>query len=144
VFDDDDPMDRTPRPLRDDQHRGASADGGAVALTTHCECLALARDASADDIRVMSRPGVLSRPPGRRAKRRRSGDEVCSAILLQSDVSMIHADVIYLIFPIYENKIRNTQYKNLKAMHMSCSSLDQQAAAELNRLMLCSFPNNSP
>jgi hypothetical protein len=55
VFDDDDPVDRTPRPLRGDQHRGASAEasGGAVALATHCECSALARDASADDFAVL-------------------------------------------------------------------------------------------
>ncbi|CAD6212821.1 unnamed protein product [Miscanthus lutarioriparius] len=60
VFDDDDPVDRTPRALRDDQHRGASADGGAVALTTHCECSALARDASTDDFAVL----VHARAPG--------------------------------------------------------------------------------
>ncbi|CAD6205279.1 unnamed protein product [Miscanthus lutarioriparius] len=61
VFDDDDPVDRTPRPLRDDQqYRGANADGGAVALTTHCECSALARDASADDFAVL----VHARAPG--------------------------------------------------------------------------------
>ncbi|CAN6282922.1 unnamed protein product [Urochloa humidicola] len=65
VFDDDDPVDRTPRsPLRDDHHRGASAaeasDGGAVTLTTHCECSALAWDASADDFAVL----VHARAPG--------------------------------------------------------------------------------
>lgn len=64
MFDDDDPVDRAPRPLREDQHRGASAaeasNGGAVALTTHCECSALARDASADDFAVL----VHARAPG--------------------------------------------------------------------------------
>jgi len=41
VFDDDDPVDRTLRPMREDQHGGVGAaeasDGGAVALATHCE-----------------------------------------------------------------------------------------------------------
>ncbi|CAL4917068.1 unnamed protein product [Urochloa decumbens] len=55
VFDDDDPVDRTPRPLREDHHRG-----GAVALTTHCERPALAWDASADDFAVL----VHARAPG--------------------------------------------------------------------------------
>ena len=41
VFDDDDPVDRTPRPMLEDQHSGEGAaeasDGGAVALATYCE-----------------------------------------------------------------------------------------------------------
>ncbi|RLN18444.1 uncharacterized protein C2845_PM02G12300 [Panicum miliaceum] len=64
VFDDDDPVDRTPRAMREDQHRGAGAaeasGGGAVALATHCEYSALARDASADDFAVL----VHARAPG--------------------------------------------------------------------------------
>ncbi|KAG2548620.1 hypothetical protein PVAP13_9KG214400 [Panicum virgatum] len=64
VFDDDDPVDRTPRPMREDPHRGASAaeasGGGAVGLATHGEYSALARDASADDFAVL----VHARAPG--------------------------------------------------------------------------------
>ncbi|KAJ1295283.1 hypothetical protein BS78_01G211700 [Paspalum vaginatum] len=52
VFSDDDPVDRTPR--------REPSNGGAVALTTHCECSALARDASADDFAVL----VHARAPG--------------------------------------------------------------------------------
>ncbi|XP_062205059.1 E3 ubiquitin-protein ligase WAV3-like [Phragmites australis] len=62
VFDDDDPVDRTPR-LYGDQRLSASAEasnGGAVTLTTHCEYPALARDASADDFVVL----VHARAPG--------------------------------------------------------------------------------
>jgi Mg-chelatase subunit ChlD len=73
VFDDDDPVERAPRPIRDheDLHRGATAaeasDGGAVALATHCECSALARDASADDFAVL----VHARAPGNSNSRSR-------------------------------------------------------------------------
>ncbi|CAN6299165.1 unnamed protein product [Urochloa humidicola] len=56
VLDDDDPVDRTPRPIREAE----ASDGGAVALTTHCECSALAWDASADDFAVI----VHARAPG--------------------------------------------------------------------------------
>ncbi|CAL4933712.1 unnamed protein product [Urochloa decumbens] len=60
VFDDDDPVDRTPRPIRGASAAEASDGRGAVALTTHCECSALARDASADDFAVL----VHARAPG--------------------------------------------------------------------------------
>ncbi|KAL6643125.1 hypothetical protein ACP70R_021306 [Stipagrostis hirtigluma subsp. patula] len=61
VFDDDDPVDRTPFRFSGDENRGAGAtSSGAVALATHCECSALARDASADDFAVL----VHARAPG--------------------------------------------------------------------------------
>ena len=57
VFDDDDPVDRTPRPMLEDQHSGEGAaeasDGGAVALATYCKYSDLARDASGDDFAVL-------------------------------------------------------------------------------------------
>ncbi|KAF8723030.1 hypothetical protein HU200_022177 [Digitaria exilis] len=59
VFDDDDPVDRTPRrPVASAAE--ASDGGGAVALATHCEYSALARDASVDDFAVL----VHARAPG--------------------------------------------------------------------------------
>ncbi|GJM84738.1 hypothetical protein PR202_ga00438 [Eleusine coracana subsp. coracana] len=57
VFDDDDPVERTPRSFRDED---ASSGGEAVTITTHCEYSALARDASADDFAVL----VHARAPG--------------------------------------------------------------------------------
>ncbi|GJN20798.1 hypothetical protein PR202_gb08220 [Eleusine coracana subsp. coracana] len=57
VFDDDDPVERTPRLFRGDD---ASSGGEAVTITTHCEYSALARDASADDFAVL----VHARAPG--------------------------------------------------------------------------------
>ncbi|TVU30451.1 hypothetical protein EJB05_22076, partial [Eragrostis curvula] len=65
LFDDDDPVERTPRPLRDDRRSSgaraeASSGGAVVALTTHCEYSALARDASADDFAVL----LHARAPG--------------------------------------------------------------------------------
>ena len=57
AFDDDDPVDQKPRPMREDQHGGVGAaeasGGGAVARATHCEYSDLARDASADDFAVL-------------------------------------------------------------------------------------------
>jgi hypothetical protein len=46
VFDDDDPVERTPQPLRDEERVGASAEassGRSVAIATHCEYSALVR-----------------------------------------------------------------------------------------------------
>jgi Mg-chelatase subunit ChlD len=63
VFDDDDPVERTPRPLRDEERVGASAEassGRSVAIATHCEYSALARDSSADDFALL----VHVRAPG--------------------------------------------------------------------------------
>ncbi|KAF0929822.1 hypothetical protein E2562_025957 [Oryza meyeriana var. granulata] len=65
VFDDDEPLVRAPRRLGERKHGGvasvASDGGSAVALATHCEHSAVARDACRDDFAVLVHARA---PPG--------------------------------------------------------------------------------